>query len=89
MKSEKKSEKTLSHKRLGLSKAARDLLSRVRASPSAEAVWAGGGCGRGQGTQGHRPVEAAGGAAGFAVAGRARAGGNRLDARRPGRWSSE
>jgi hypothetical protein len=31
MKSEKKSEKALSHKRLGLSKVARDLLSQVRA----------------------------------------------------------
>ncbi len=39
MKSEKKSEKTLSHRRQGLSKAARDLLSRVRASPSPEAVY--------------------------------------------------
>ena len=39
MKSEKKSEKTLSHKREGLSKAARDLLSRVRASPSPEVVY--------------------------------------------------
>ncbi len=39
MKSEKKSEKTLSRKRLGLSKAARDLLSRVRASPSPESVY--------------------------------------------------
>jgi hypothetical protein len=57
MKSEKKSEKTLSHKRLGLSKAARDLLSRVRASASPEAVWAGAGCGRGQGAQRHRPVD--------------------------------
>lgn len=39
MKSEKKSEKTLSSGREGLSKAARDLLSRVRASPSPEVVF--------------------------------------------------
>ena len=39
MKSEKKSEETLSRKKAGLSKAARDLLSRVRASPSPEAVY--------------------------------------------------
>ena len=37
MKSEKKSEKTLSHRREELSKAARDLLSRV--SPSPEVVY--------------------------------------------------
>jgi len=39
VKSEKKSEKVLSRKREGLSKAARDLLSRVRASPNPEAVY--------------------------------------------------
>jgi len=39
MKSEKKSEETLSHRKEGLSKAARDLLSRVPASPSPEVVY--------------------------------------------------
>ncbi len=39
MKSDKKSEDTLSRKREGLSKAARDLLARVRASPSPEVVF--------------------------------------------------
>jgi len=39
MKSEKKSEMALSHRKVGLSKAARDLLARVRASASPEAVY--------------------------------------------------
>jgi hypothetical protein len=39
MKSEKKPEETLSLKREGLSEAARDLLSRVRASPSPQTVY--------------------------------------------------
>ena len=39
MRSEKKSERTLSHKKEGLSKAARDLLARVRASPIPEVVY--------------------------------------------------
>jgi hypothetical protein len=39
MKSEKKSERTLSSRREGLSKAAQELLSRVRASPSPEVVF--------------------------------------------------
>jgi hypothetical protein len=39
VKSEKKSEKVLSRKKEGLSKAARGLLSRVRASPNPEAVY--------------------------------------------------
>jgi len=39
MKSEEKSEKALSPKKAGLSKAARDLLARVRASPSPEQVF--------------------------------------------------
>jgi hypothetical protein len=39
MKSEKKSERTLSPEKQGLSKAAQELLSRVRASPSPEVVY--------------------------------------------------
>jgi len=39
MESEKKSEEALSPEKAGLSKAARDLLSRVRASPSPEQVF--------------------------------------------------
>ncbi|MBM3331140.1 hypothetical protein FJY68_04710 [candidate division WOR-3 bacterium] len=39
MKSDKKSETALSHRKVGLSKAARDLLARVRASPSPVAVY--------------------------------------------------
>ena len=39
MESEKKSEVTLSPKKAGLSKSARDLLARVRASPSPERVF--------------------------------------------------